>query len=200
MTIQARLRAGAFVGGGLSTGRTATNNCFAKERPDLTPSAPPGGFYGQRRLRTDAFCDVVPPWSANTQVKLNGAYPLPWDMSVSGVFQSLPGIPITASYLATAAEIARLLGRSPSGSVQSVLIADIIPTSTEFEDRIVQLDLRFTKKLRVGRARIEGNVDLYNVFNSSSILVTNARFGSAWLTPTQVLGGRLFKLGFQVNF
>ena len=134
-------------------------------------------------VRTDAFCDVVPPWSANTQVKLNGAYPLPWDMSVSGVFQSLPGIPITASYVATAAEIARSLGRPPSGSVQSVLIADIIPTSTEFEDRIVQLDLRFTKKLRVGRARLEGNVDLYNVFNSSSILATNARFGSAWLTP-----------------
>jgi hypothetical protein len=47
------------------------------------------------------------------------------------------------------------------------------------------LDLRFTKKLRVGRARIEGNVDLYNVFSGSSILATNTRFGSAWLTPTQ---------------
>jgi hypothetical protein len=195
LTIQARLKAGAFVGGGVSTGRTSTNNCFANDRPDLTPA----GFIANTS-RSAPFCNVVPPWSANTQVKLNGAYPLPWAMAVSGVLQSLPGIPITASYVASAADIARSLGRPLAGSLQTVTIADIIPTSTEFEDRVLQLDLRFTKKLRVGRARIEGNVDVYNVFNNSSVLATNTRFGSAWLTPTQVLGGRLIKVGFQMNF
>jgi hypothetical protein len=69
-TIQARLGAGAFVGGGLSTGRTATNNCFASARPDLTPA----GFTANTP-RSNDFCDVAPPWSANTQVKLNGASP-----------------------------------------------------------------------------------------------------------------------------
>jgi hypothetical protein len=121
-------------------------------------------------------------------------------MAISGVFQNLPGIPITASYVASTAEVARSLGRPLSGSVPTVTIADIIPTATEYENRILQLDLRFTKKLRIGRARIEGNVDLYNVFNGSAVLATNTRFGSAWMTPTQVLGGRLFKLGFQMNF
>jgi hypothetical protein len=47
---------------------------------------------------------------------------------------------------------------------------------------------------------VEGNLDLYNFFNGSAILATNTRFGSAWLQPTQVLGGRLIKLGAQVNF
>jgi hypothetical protein len=37
---------------------------------------------------------------------------LPWDFEVSGVFQNLPGIPITASYAATNAEIRPTLGRN----------------------------------------------------------------------------------------
>ena len=118
---------------------------------------------------------------------------------VSAVFQNLPGIPITSSYVVSSAVIAQSLGRPLAGSVQSATI-DIIPPSTMFEDRVTQLDLRFTKRLRFGRTRVEGNVDLYNLFNSSSILATNTRYGTAWLTPTQVLGGRLFKLGAQVNF
>ena len=78
MTLNARLAHGAFVSGGVSTGRTETNNCFANGRPDLTPA----GFVANTP-RVDAYCNVVPPFSANTQLKLNGAYPLPWDMMVS---------------------------------------------------------------------------------------------------------------------
>jgi hypothetical protein len=184
VTIQARLGGGAFVGGGLSTGRTATDSCFAIDSPQATR---PG------------YCDVNPPWSANTQIKLNGAYPLPFDTMVSAVFQNIPGIPVTASYVVSSAVIAQSLGRPLAGSVQTATI-DIIPPQTMFEDRITQLDLRVTKKLRVGRARVEGTLDLYNFFNGSAILATNTRFGSAWLQPTQVLGGRLIKLGAQVNF
>ena len=47
--------------------------------------------------------------------------------------------------------------------------------------------------------RLDGNLDLYNLFNGSSILATNGRYGSAWLTPTQVLGGRLFKIAEAIS-
>jgi hypothetical protein len=191
VTIQARLKGGAFVGGGLSTGKTTTESCFAIDSPQGNAAF----MYGTR----PGYCDVNPPWSANTQIKFNGAYPLPYDTMVSAVFQSLPGIPITASYVVSSAVIAQSLGRPLAGSVQSATI-DVIPPSTMFEDRVTQLDLRFTKRLRFGRARVEGNLDLYNLFNGSSVLATNTRYGTAWLTPTQVLGGRLFKLGAQVNF
>ena len=97
-------------------------------------------------------------------------------------------------------DVAKSLGRPLSGNVANVTV-DVIPPQTTYEDRINQLDLRFTKRVRLGgSARLEGNVDLYNLFNGSSILATNARYGSSWLTPTQVLGGRLFKLGAQLNF
>ena len=81
------------------------------------------------------------------------------------------------------------------------MTVDVIAPATLYEDRINQLDLRFTKRFRLGHGvRLEGNLDLYNLFNDSSILATNGRYGSSWLTPTQVLGGRLFKIGAQLNF
>jgi hypothetical protein len=195
-TINARLGRGAFVGGGLSTGRTATNTCFVPSTQALA------GFVSvvdsPQALRP-GFCDITPPFSANTQVKLNAAFPLPWNFQVSGVFQNLPGIPITASSVVSTADVARSLGRPLAGSLASVTV-DLIPPQTMFEDRVNQLDVRFTRRVTVGRARLEGNLDVYNIFNGSSILATNGRYGSAWLTPTQVLGGRLAKVGVQLSF
>jgi hypothetical protein len=52
-----------------------------------------------------------------------------------------------------------------------------------YEARINQLDLRLTKIVKVGRSRIHGMLDLYNVLNGSAILSENSRYGSAWLTP-----------------
>ncbi|HEY7172444.1 MAG TPA: carboxypeptidase regulatory-like domain-containing protein [Vicinamibacterales bacterium] len=195
LTVNARLGRGAFVSGGVSTGRTATNNCFANARPDLTPAA-----FVANTPRIDAYCHVSPPFSANTQLKLNGAYPLPYDMLVSAVYQNIPGIPVTASTVFTTADVARSLGRPLSGNVANVTV-DVIAPQTVFEDRINQLDMRFTKRFRLGGGvRLDANLDLYNVINGSSILATNGRYGSSWLTPTQVLGGRLFKFGAQLNF
>jgi hypothetical protein len=42
--------------------------------------------------------------------------------------------------------------------------------------------------------------DAYNVLNASSILGLNTRYGPAWLTPTQILPGRLVKFGMQLDF
>jgi len=64
-TINARLGRGAFVGGGLSTGRTVTNSCFVQATQTLA------GFVSvvdsPQALRP-GFCDIAPPFSANTQI------------------------------------------------------------------------------------------------------------------------------------
>jgi hypothetical protein len=52
----------------------------------------------------------------------------------------------------------------------------------------------------MGHSRIQGQFDLYNVLNASPILGINTRYGPAWLTPTEILGARLFKIGAQVSF
>jgi hypothetical protein len=42
--------------------------------------------------------------------------------------------------------------------------------------------------------------DVYNLTNANPILTENTTFGSSWQKPTQILSGRLAKVGFQLNF
>ena len=79
--------------GGVSSGRTVTDNC-------ATPDVP------------DQFCRQTLPL---TEFKLSGVQPLPWwGLQVSATYQNLPGVPQAATYLATNAEIAPSLGRNLS--------------------------------------------------------------------------------------
>ena len=85
---------------------------------------------------------------------------------------------------------------------------DLKSQNTVFEDRLNQVDLRFTKILRFGKTKIQGNFDIYNLLNGSSILSEGTRYtavgatvvGAAWLQPTQIFAARLFKFGFQIDF
>ena len=52
----------------------------------------------------------------------------------------------------------------------------------------------------MGRARVQGNMDIYNLFNGDAVLFGTTRFGSRFLRPTTTLGGRLFKFGGQIDF
>jgi hypothetical protein len=45
-----------------------------------------------------------------------------------------------------------------------------------------------------------GSVDIFNLLNSSGILAVNNTYGAAWQSPTQILQGRLIKLGMQLEF
>jgi hypothetical protein len=133
-----------------------------------------------------------------------GSYPLPYAFQVSGNLQSLPGIPILASYVATNAQIAPSLGRNlaagPNGTALLTEAIGLIEPNTMFEDRINQLDIRFSRSFRVGRARMEAQFDIYNALNASPILSMNTRYGAAWLRPIQILDARILKFGGQVTF
>ena len=70
-----------------------------------------------------------------------------------------------------------------------------------FEERVNQFDARLTRTFRFGRTRIQTNFDLLpDLFNASNVLAMNTRYGPQWLQPSQIMGGRLFKLSGQVNF
>jgi len=191
-TVNARLPRGAFIGGGLSTGSQLDSTCFVVDQP-LGPTTPAG------QLASSDFCRVRSPFW-RPQVKVNGGYPLKWDMQVSAVWQTLPGIPILASYVATRAEIAPSLGRNLSGNVLNATLENVIAPQTMFESGIHQMDVRVTKSVRMGGLRMQGMLDLYNLFNASPVLAINTRYGPSWLAPTQILSGRMFKLGGRVEF
>jgi hypothetical protein len=76
----------------------------------------------------------------------------------------------------------------------------VITPNTVFEDRRTQVDVRLTKIVQVGRVRVQGRFDVYNVFNTSGILAENLTYGTSWLRPIGILGARLFKIVAQVDF
>lgn len=145
-------------------------------------------------------------------------YQLPWwGVQASANLQFLPGIPVAATYVATNAQVAPSLGRnlaacgdqSPctataanpyyGGAVITSGIQLIEPNRT-FENRLNQVDIRLAKLFTLGRGRIQGMFDIYNLFNASTVLSQNTRFGPSWRLPANILGARLFKFGVQIDF
>ena len=191
ITMNARFAQRGVIQGGLSTGRTTTDNCFVIDSPQ---QARPG------------FCHVTRPWLAATDMKFSAVYPLPWDVQTSFIYQNAAGFPIAASYVATNAQVRGSLGRD-LGSCRGAAVCngtvtiDLMPPNTMFEDRIQQLDWRLTRTFQLrGTGRLRGNFDVYNIFNASTILVANTNYGATWLAPAHVMGGRLVKVSAQFDF
>jgi hypothetical protein len=53
-----------------------------------------------------------------------------------------------------------------------------------------QLDLRVARPIRVGRTRIKGMIDVYNVLNGNAVLGWNNTYGltgASWFVPTTII-------------
>ena len=189
--LNARFPGGAFVAGGVSTGRTVTDNCYTVDSP-------------QQQL----FCHVSPPWMAATQFKVNALYPLPWwGLQTSVVWQNLPAAVNEATLAVPNAQIAPSLRRNLSncpaatGPCTATALVPLYRTFSVFEEeRLNQFDLRIRKSLRFGRLQTRAMVDVYNLFNAGTILATTPAYGPNWRKPLELLGPRLFKVGAQVEF
>ena len=192
ISMEGRLRGSGIVfGGGVDLGRTEEDTCFVVDSPqDLL------------------HCNIVTPWLAQTQFKLHGTIPLPYDFSVSGVFQTTAGATFAANRSYSSAEIA---SSSTLGRPLSYLRSTRIPLVAEqdlFLPRRVQLDLRFTKGVPLGdRLRLEGSLDIYNVFNANDVIQVNGTFGGAWIRPLRnayaggaILTGRLLQVSGRLTF
>jgi hypothetical protein len=180
--VSARFSNGGQVSGGLSSGRTAISNCVVVDSPEEA-----------------RFCDVKPPFL--TQVKVVAVYPLPWwGLSTSAVIQNVPGPEITASYVATNAEVRPSLGRDLAAGPNGTVTVELIPPGTRYDERTNQIDFRITKSFTVRTVRIVGNVDFFNILNANGTQTLNTRFGPSWLRPTQIQGARYVQVGGQVTF
>jgi hypothetical protein len=68
-----------------------------------------------------------------------------------------------------------------------------------YGDRLHQLDVRFAKVLRMGRAKTSLSVDIFNALNSATVLSMNNSYG-AWQRPTSILLARFAKVNAQIDF
>ena len=69
------------------------------------------------------------------------------------------------------------LGRDLSAGPNGTVTIPLIAPSTLYEDRIQQVDFRFSRTFRVSNTRIEPQFDIYNAFNASPILAVNNTYG-----------------------
>jgi hypothetical protein len=150
-------------------------------------------------------CRNVRPWSAGTQVKFLVVYPLPWDLQTSATFQNIPGIPRTATNPTSNAVVRTSLNRDlaacrGAATCNANMNLELLDPTSNYESRLSQLDLRFTKRVRISGVTLRGNFDIYNMLNGASILSMNAGYGNNWLVPYEIMGGRLLKFSGQIEF
>ena len=65
------------------------------------------------------------------------------------------------------------------------------------------MDLRFTRSLKLGDRRLQGNFDIYNVLNASTVQNEQAVYSNTnnqWRNAIQIMGGRLLKFSAQLTF
>jgi hypothetical protein len=180
VSVNARLPRGGFVLGGVTTERTATNDC------DVSNSNPDN-------LR---FCERVPPF--RTLYKASAGYTLPYEIQVSGSLQAVPGESISANFTYNSAYAGIVLSAPNSRTV------NLVEPNTMFLDYQTQLDMRASRSFRIGRRRIQGYVDIFNLLNASTVVSVNQTFTtgptSNWLRPLVVMQARRFQLGGRFDF
>jgi hypothetical protein len=150
--VSARFGRGGTLLAGLASGRTRNQACDVED---------------PNRLR---FCDQTAfdmPWL--TQGKISGSYPLPWDISASMVFQSLPGTPRTVTYTVTRAVVPTLTLSSVSATLSK--------PGTLYTDRLNQVDLKFSKAIHYRRTKIVPEVGIFNAGNVATVLSQNNAYG-----------------------
>ncbi len=170
--------------GGVSAGRTSTDNCELREKlPEIAPVNP--------------YCNVSE--KLQTQVKFIGSYTIPRvDVQTSAAFQSFPGPAVVADFVATNPVIQPSLGRPLSGGALNVPV-NLIETGSLFGERTTQLDLRFAKLLRFGRSRSTVSLDVYNAFNANAVLQEATAYGR-YREPVQILQARFARISLQFDF
>jgi hypothetical protein len=181
VTVDGLLPNGIQFGGGVDTGQSIQERCFVVDSP-------------QELLH----CDTTTPFSAQTQVKLFGSVPLPYDFLMSAAYQDLSGEDYQANLFYSAAEVAASLGR-PTASGGGVVVP-LVDEQTLFGERVRRLDFRVSKIINYNRFRFQINFDAYNIANSSSVRTQNGSFGPRWGNPNTIIDPRLIQLGGQIDF
>ena len=176
--------------GGVSTGRTVTDNCDVIGNDQGAVSA---------CRQTTRACATATSRRFLTQVKMLGTYIVPKvDVNVAATFQSTPGADARRqphlhqrgdASLARAAALRRCGERDDQPGRPGHM----------YGDRVNQLDLRFGKTIRFGARRASVNLDIYNVFNANPIMQENNAY-AVWRTPQRIMDARLFKISGQLDF
>jgi hypothetical protein len=200
--------AGARLSGGIDMRNDRVDNCgvFDGDHPVNV------GIGGAPTFDVSTYADGSRSCATETgyrpDLKFSGSYELPWGFLTSATLQNASGPQLTGTWAApnsvvsAAGALGRNLAACPAtGNCTATKTINLIQPQTVFGDRLTQLDLRVSKRFRLGTAtRVAINADLYNLTNSNWIIAYGSAFGTQFMRPSQVLSPRMFKIGGQLDF
>jgi hypothetical protein len=184
VSVNARFARRAFVFGGITTERTASNTCDGP-----VPTTANAATSNPNNYR---FCNQTPPFQS--LYKASGAYNFPQDINFSVTFQARPGISVGSFYTFNSA----IAGVPLTGGGN--LTVTVVDPTTQYYDYVKTLDGRLAKTFRAGRTRVEPFVEIFNMLNFSTVLTVNETVGPSYYTPGIIVQGRRFQLGGRVDW
>ncbi len=221
ININARLTGGATVFGGFVTERNLRNICDEPDDPNLLlycdddtndiPFLPAFKLSGTYPLPFGF--SVSGTWQdlAGRALGLTTVTP---DNKISGPGYGDTGSPVGTNWLLTrttaypancpapcpAGQLVFPAGATPLTSAQ--LLVPLVAPGTEFLPRLRQLDLSVAKSFRLNAMRLQGQIDIFNVFNAdTTVAFTSTNYAtSSYLLPSSVLQGRMIRLGAQLRW
>jgi hypothetical protein len=204
VNVNARMRNGLTVQGGVSSGRRLQDNCDVRGALPETYGWTSTVAVQTTRVATSTFalanpyCRIVEPFLSS--VRGLATYVVPrLDLQVSGTWRSDPGPELRADYVVTSAIAQPSLGRPLSSGNVTV---NLVQPGTLYGARQNNVDMRIAKILRFGRVRTQLGVDVYNLLNTDVVTGYNNGYSAtgAWLTPTTIQPARYARLNLELDF
>jgi hypothetical protein len=133
------------------------------------------------------FTDV--PWVFN----LSGSYLLPWwDFAIAAKYNARDGDPLNRTNVFS---FTNPTLTQPSATVR------VATRGTDRTDTVDQfLDVRLSKRQRIGISNLELSLDMFNVMNANHVLLQNEALGTTFGRPTRILTPRILRLGATLRF
>ncbi|MEO8259506.1 MAG: TonB-dependent receptor [Acidobacteriota bacterium] len=121
------------------------------------------------------------------QYKALGSYEFPYAVSFSASARVTKGEPYGRTLNTT-------------GLTQGSITLTVEPLGTFFYDTVTLVDLRLSKSVTIGRSKIEGLLDLFNVNNSPAVLSRNNQTGATFGGVLTTVNPRIARLGVRWTF
>jgi hypothetical protein len=213
VAVNARLPHSATLFAGTATERTLVQACDEQSNPNNL-----------------LYCDQTQsgiPWL--TSLKVGGTITVPFNLQVSGIFQSyrytLGSAALTGSYTnsATTSPVGtgpvwlitpttRYPANCPGACTPGALVdpgmtvaslsVPLQAPGTVFSDRINQLDLTIGRWFTAGGVRFQPEASVFNALNGSAVISVRSLnyLTSSYLQPSSILSARILRIGVQVKF
>ena len=126
------------------------------------------------------------------QYKVAGSYPLPFGIGLSGALQVATGLPLSRVFTVTRTQVPNL--------TQVTQNVDLVPAGEVRLPSHQLLDLRISKTVNLAGSRLQGIADIYNVFNDNAAISQVTAVGPSLGQTSEIIQGRLLRLGLQWTF